>query len=207
MGASIGNLVGPPVAGALYQRWGFRAPFIFGMFITGIDLLARLLLIERHEAMRWGVDPMAVVTGTKEKDPEVGSGATALSGTKESSSNSPVCEGGGLAIVEIEEEAREGNQRKEHPQESRQSRATLLPHIVLLKLAKSPRATVSFLLTFIWGLVLTAQETTVVLHLNKVWGLDPHQAGIAFIAATVPAIFCESKVFSPLSRPHNVSQL
>jgi MFS family permease len=210
MGSSIGNFVAPPVAGALYQRWGFRAPFIFGIFITGIDLLARILLIERHEAMRWGVDPMVVAICAEERDPEVASGVTALSmankplepeiepTAQERSGGSPVCEGEGSADVEIEEEAREDNQREKQPQESKQSRVILLPHIVLLKLAKSLRAAVCTFLTLILGLVLAAQETTVVLHLNRVWGLDPHQAGIAFIAATVPAIFCQYRMFSPL---------
>ena len=55
------------------------------------------------------------------------------------------------------------------------------------------------IVALIWALGWTAQETTVVLHLNKVWGLNPHQAEIAFIAAIVPTIFCESNVppFSP----------
>lgn len=216
MGDNIGSLVGPPVGGALYQRWGFRAPFIFGIIVTGIDLLARILLIERHEAMKWGVDPMAVAVSDNGKDPEVASGVTALGRmeelsvpepqptTQEPSDGSPICEGDGLTNVESEEEAREGNPQ---PPESKQPRVTLLPHIVLLKLVKSPRATVCFFLTFVWGLVLTAQETTVVLHMNRVWGLDPRQAGIAFIAAVVPAIFCEFSILFLLSHPHDVFQL
>jgi hypothetical protein len=185
----------------LYQRWGFRAPFVFGIVLAGIDLLARILLIERHEAMRWGVDPMAVAVS--DRDPEVASGVTASSGVvkspvpepqptaREPSVDSPVCEVEGLVNAEIGEEARGGDRRENQIQESEQSRVIALPHIVLLKLVQSPRATVAVILSLIWGLVLTAQETTVVLHMNRVWGLDPHQAGIALIAAVLPAIFCE----------------
>ena len=212
MGITIGSLVGPPAGGVLYQRWGFRAPFIFGIIVTGIDLLSRLLLIERHEAMRWGVDPMAVAVIGKEKDPEVASGVAILGRaekspdsepqltTREHSDGSPVCTGEGLTNIEIKEEVREGNHRGEQLPEPKQSRVTPLPHIVLLKLVKSPRATVCVILSLIWGLVSTAQETTVVLHMNKVWGLDPRQAGIVFIATVVPAIFCEPRIFSPLQR-------
>lgn len=209
MGNPIGSLVGPPVGGALYQRWGFRAPFIFGIAITVIDLLARFLLIERHEAMKWGVDPMAVALSDIEKDPETASEVTRVPVLKpqpadqECSGESYVCEVEGSTNVKIEEEARGGDQREDQLQESKQSRVTSLPHIVLLKLVKSPRATACLFLTLVWGSILTAQETTVVLHMNRVWGLDPHQAGIAFIAAVVPAIFCEFRVFFPLATYSN----
>ena len=208
----MGNLIGSPVAGTLYQRWGFRAPFIFGILITGLELLVRLLLIERHEAMRWGIDPMAVVVSDEEKGPEVASGATALEDAKkhpgsesqpaaqERRDEAPVCQGEGLTNVE---EAKEGNGREKKLQESKQSRVILLPHVMLLRLMKSPRATVSILLAFIWGLAWTVQETTVVLHMNRVWGLDSHQAGIAFLASIVPTVFCESGAFS-LSLPYDV---
>lgn len=202
MGLTIGSLVGPPVAGVLYKRWGFRAPFIFGIIVTGIDLLARLLLIERHEAMRWGIDPMAVAAGGKEEDPEAASGATVADReqsalepqpvAQEPTSASVVGEGDGGARAEIEEKAREGDQTERQPRESEQPRVTLLPHIVLFKLMRSSRAAVCIILTLIWGLGWAGQETAVVLHLNRVWGLDPHGAGTAFIAAVVPTIFCES---------------
>ena len=210
VGDNIGSLVGPPVAGILYQRWGFKAPFVFGIIITAVDLVARLLLIERHEAMRWGVDPMAVVVNDNERDTEVESRVTTLREAnklsapesrpvaQELSDGSPNCGGEGpLTDFEIEEEVGEGDRREEQLQEPKQPRVTSLPHIVLLNLAKSPRARVSITLSLIWGLVLTAQETTVVLHMNRVWGLDPHQSGVAFIAAIVPAIFCESRMFLP----------
>jgi len=210
MGLTIGSLVGPPVAGTLYKRWGFRAPFIFGIIVTGIDLLARLLLIERHEAMRWGIDPMAIAASGKEKDPEVASGVTVVGRAERSEALEPqpttqeltsapaVGEGDGGAKAEVEEKAREGDQTERQPQESEQPRVTLLPHVVLFKLMKSPRATVSIILTLIWGLGWAGQEAAVVLHLNRVWGLDPHGSGTAFIAAVVPTVFCESRA-TPLS--------
>lgn len=66
-------LVGPPTAGALYERWGFRGPFIFGIIITCVDLVARLLIIERKDAIVWGIDPAALVVnpeGGSQTDPE-----------------------------------------------------------------------------------------------------------------------------------------
>ena len=197
MGLTIGSLVGPPVAGALYKRWGFKAPFIFGIIVTGIDLLARLLLIERHEAMRWGMDPMAIAASSKEKDPEAASGVTVVEKAEQPSVvpdhqptvqalvNDPTVVGGeGSTNVE-------GNQTEERPERSK-SHTTLLPHIALFRLMKSSRAAVCIILTLLWGMGWAGQEAAIVLHLKKVWGLDPHGSGIAFIAAVIPTVFCES---------------
>lgn len=208
MGLTIGSLVGPPATGTLYKRWGFRAPFIFGIIITSIDLLARLLLIERHEAMKWGIDPITIAAGSKEKDPEIASGVTAVAGAEQPSlpepqpavrelTNDPtVGGGGGSAMIEVGEKANEDDQMEKRSEKPKKSNVTLLPHIVLLKLARSPRAGVCIILNLVWGLGWAGQEAAIVLHLNRVWGLDPHGAGIAFIAAIVPTIFCESGVLA-----------
>ena len=157
--------------------------------------------------MRWGVDLMMVAINDRENDLEVVSGVTALREAsepsapesrlvvQESSGDSPVCKGEGLTDLEIEQ-AKEENQRKKQIQESRKSRVILLPHVVLLKLMKSPRAMIGIFLSLVWGLAWIVQETTVVLHMNRVWGLDSHQAGIAFLASIVPTVFCESGAFS-----------
>ena len=200
MGLTIGSLVGPPVAGALYKRWGFRAPFIFGMIVTGVDLLARLLLIERHEAMRWGIDPMAVAASVKERDPEAASGVTIVEIAEQPSvidsqpavqelANDPTLVGGEGSTNA------EGDQMEKQPQTSK-SHTTLLPHIALFRLMKSSRAGVCVILTLLWGMVWVGQEAAVVLHMKRVWGLDPHGAGIAFIAAVVPTVVCKSGVLS-----------
>ncbi|KAF8592002.1 MFS general substrate transporter [Ramaria rubella] len=60
-GLSAGVVLAPPIGGALYQRLGFNAPFIFSIGIVLFDLMGRLLVIERKDALRWGVDPAAPI--------------------------------------------------------------------------------------------------------------------------------------------------
>ena len=50
-------MVGTPAGGTLYARFGFRGPFVFGEICTAVDLILRLLIIERDVALRWGYDP------------------------------------------------------------------------------------------------------------------------------------------------------
>ena len=46
-------MVAPPIGGALYDRFGFRAPFIFGMAVVVLDFVGRLLFIEKRDAAIW----------------------------------------------------------------------------------------------------------------------------------------------------------
>jgi Major Facilitator Superfamily len=61
-GLSAGVVLAPPIGGALYQRLGFNAPFIFSIGIVLLDLAGRLLVIERKHALPWGVDPAKMTT-------------------------------------------------------------------------------------------------------------------------------------------------
>lgn len=52
-------MIGPPVGGGLYAKLGYRAPFIFSIVCTILDLIGRILVIERKDALLWGIDPAA----------------------------------------------------------------------------------------------------------------------------------------------------
>lgn len=54
--------MGPPLGGLLFEKLGFRAPFILSIAFAFVDLIGRLLIIERAEAIKWP---------EKEKQPEV----------------------------------------------------------------------------------------------------------------------------------------
>ncbi|KAG5646072.1 hypothetical protein DXG03_004495 [Asterophora parasitica] len=50
-------LIGPPVGGSLYAGFGYRAPFVFAMGAAVLDMIARLLIVERKDALNCGIDP------------------------------------------------------------------------------------------------------------------------------------------------------
>jgi MFS family permease len=60
----LSQLIGPPVGGALFDRFGIRGPCLFGIIVIAIDLMCRLLLIERREALVGGFDPVASVSSS-----------------------------------------------------------------------------------------------------------------------------------------------
>jgi MFS family permease len=57
--------MGPPLGGVLFEKLGFRAPFILSIAFAAVDLIGRLLVIERVEAVKWL---------EKEKRPEINMG-------------------------------------------------------------------------------------------------------------------------------------
>ncbi|KAF8665112.1 hypothetical protein AX16_000579 [Volvariella volvacea WC 439] len=177
-GLSIGVVMGPPIGGALYDRFGFRGPFIFGLIVTSIDLIGRLLVIERSDALKWGVDPAAPNTSKSSEAEKAESGAV-QSDEKEQTLAAPSTQAHAETIVPTPS--------RESPVPNRPQTLSLVA--VLVKLARSPRANIANICTFTYGVVYSSQEPTIPVHLNRIWGLDPGKVGLVFLAAVVPTMF------------------
>ncbi|KAJ7356818.1 MFS general substrate transporter [Mycena albidolilacea] len=166
-GMAIGFLAGPPVGGALYSRFGFRGPFICGIAISVFDLVGRLLIVERKDALKWGIDPAAApVEGA---DVEAGGGDA----EKTSAGGSPDRTPTPLAPA----------QGSEH------DHTTVSLVGVMARLCRSPRAGVAIAITFLYGIVYSTQEPTLPLHLQDVWGLNSSKVGLVYLAGVVPTFF------------------
>ena len=75
------QLVGPPISGALFDRFGIRGPCIFGIIVISVDLIGRLLLIERREALAWGYDPATSIDTSSDQVSDSASYASPRYGT------------------------------------------------------------------------------------------------------------------------------
>lgn len=121
-GMSIGFLAGPPIGGALYSHFGFRGPFICGIIVSLIDLIGRLLIIERKDALRWNIDPAAISVDGAELDDE-----KTAEGPNASTNPSPTAQQPEHVVV----------------------RLSLVG--VIARLFRSPRALVVIAVTFLYG--------------------------------------------------------
>ncbi|KAL1744710.1 major facilitator superfamily domain-containing protein [Schizophyllum fasciatum] len=166
MGLSAGSILGPPVGGALYQRFGFRGPFVFGMGCCVVDLIGRVVIIERKEALRWGVDPAAEVLS------ELGN----VEAGRDEDKVPPPRSSGSEVAAHAASTASLGQPR----------RFTAMQ--VLGKLGHSPRAIVAVAVTFLWGISYSAQESAMPLHLEDVWGLNSSQVGLIYLAGVIPTL-------------------
>ncbi|KAK7026072.1 hypothetical protein VNI00_015718 [Paramarasmius palmivorus] len=186
-GMSIGFLLGPPLGGALYERFGFRGVCIFGIIGAVIDLVARLIVIERKDALEWGFDPQSVIL------PETPESNLSSTDVQEEDTPRPPQEGSSTAIEEHDRRAsirsREGPQAI-NEKETITGDAAATPQLslvaVLIKLLKSSRAMATVVCFFVYGAVHTAFEPALPVHMKDVWNFDSAKVGLVFVAAVVP---------------------
>ncbi|KAF8167837.1 MFS general substrate transporter [Crassisporium funariophilum] len=179
-GLSVGLVIGPPVGGVLYSRFGYRGPFVFGMAATLLDLIGRLLIIERKDAISWGVDPAASRSGLVEQSNQ----ASTINDVEPPASS----EVDRLSTNGLESDKHnEANTSVEIPLATANKNLSLLT--VIMKLMKSSRALVALIIIFVYGVVYSSQEPAIPLHLQRVWNLNPESVGLVFIAAVIPTLF------------------
>ncbi|KAG2345268.1 MFS general substrate transporter [Suillus weaverae] len=200
-GLSVGLLVGSPAGGALYSRFGFRAPFIFGAICAVADLILRLLLIERDVALKWGYDPSEPTAVVVMEAPD------ASSTSDIQLSSIPIAHVHGSTDIETNEVEAPMVSNKSNLPNARKlsiSRKSIIDSAlarrptpllsVIIKLSQSPRALVALTMSFVYGLVQSMQEPSLPLHLQSVWHFNSNQVGLAYLAAVLPAL-----ISSPLA--------
>ncbi|KAJ8085084.1 hypothetical protein PM082_003866 [Marasmius tenuissimus] len=207
-GMSVGFLIGPPVGGALYQRFGFRGTCIFGVAAAVADLLVRLVVIERADAIKWGFDPQEDdradrhVADTREEGREgdverngdadtANDAAPASPSTKkeDTSAKTPVhppglskCQPESI-VTEVQTPKSEGSTFT--TAEQKQNNVSFVS--VLKQLCSTPKAWTPVLCVLVDGIIMTALEPPLPVHMNEVWGFNSTKVGLIFIAAVVPS--------------------
>jgi DHA1 family solute carrier family 18 vesicular amine transporter 1/2 len=147
-------VIGPPVGGGLYTHFGFRAPFVFGLIVAVLDMGGRLLIIERREALRWGVDPAALPMSSDEQNGiALGPGtdnAIRLHLTRIGSNDTQLHMAATKKIVGHDD----GQTQCRKDLEQSTTSSTKMPVSllsVMAKLARSTRALVAIFVTFVTG--------------------------------------------------------
>lgn len=200
-GLSVGLLVGSPVGGALFTHFGFRAPFIFGEICAVVDLLLRLLIIERDVALKWGYDPsdatgvMMMETANASSTPDIQLSSMPMAHVQESTDT----ETNEVEETIVPDKSNLPNTRKLSITRKSIINSALVRRptpllSVIIKLSQSPRALVALTMSFVYGLVQSMQEPSLPLHLQSLWRFNSDQVGLAYLAAVVPAL-----ISSPLA--------
>ncbi|KZP00766.1 MFS general substrate transporter [Calocera viscosa TUFC12733] len=164
-GLSLGTVAGPPLGGVLYQRFGFYAPFILGIALAVLDLMARLVVIEPKAARRWHGVPL-----------EAHRNAQTVRDNMEYSEGPPECDG----IVRAPPQPSSLSPISEPP-------VTYFRPVLLL--LSSTLAWTACFNTFVYGLIFGALDATLPLHLWDEFGFTSQTVGIIYIAAIVPTAF------------------
>lgn len=186
IGFSVGQAIGPPVGGTLYDRFGWRAPFIFSIILVVIDLLMRLFIIEKHVALRWVRSGVVVKnfeapgwnegkSEEQEKEQDETESETNSNDPSSPTKTSP-------PMGDLEKEQVESSKIPSH-------------WLGFISMLTDPRPLTSFILTFLNGFILGGLlDTAMTIHLSEIYGLSSLGAGLVFLGAVVPTF-----IGSPLS--------
>lgn len=160
MSLSIGMLAGPLLGGVLYQHGGYYSVFGLAFGLIGVDILLRLVLIEKKHAARW------IAPETRPLSPEQNGGKKTMT---EAASESSVM--GNSPPSEMSEK------------KSTKARSPLRQAMTLLS---SPRLIVSLWGYFIVSLVLTSFDSVLPLFVQETFGWEQTGQGLIFIPMIVP---------------------
>ncbi|KAK0632607.1 major facilitator superfamily domain-containing protein [Immersiella caudata] len=78
---AVGDLIGPPLGGIIFARWGFDGILNVSLMVLAVDLVLRLLMVERPRNMKGRINERdaAVDYGTMDSFPRVTSTASGAS--------------------------------------------------------------------------------------------------------------------------------
>ncbi|BGP39393.1 hypothetical protein JCM10449v2_003331 [Rhodotorula kratochvilovae] len=179
-GFSIGQAIGPPVGGALYRRLGFRAPFVFALVLIVVDLIMRLLIIEKHVAQQWiaaghaipGFEARGYIDCKEREDlpAEASAGDVPLEALTRATS---VAAEAGLPTP---------------PSEKGLIARLPAQYRAILTLLVNPRSLTAFALSGLQGFIFGGLlDSSMTLKLEEAWGLDSMGAGLVFLGVVCPA--------------------
>lgn len=168
---SVGALAGPLLGGVVYASAGYYAVFAMGFAIIGLDILLRLLLIEKSVAAQWSE------TGTQTESSVVSSSPENDLAHQDASKgeNQPVAT---LPVPNL-------LSRSEKPGNA----AKLISRVpVLIRLLFIPRMLVSLFGCFAQASSLGAFDGTLPLFVKNTFHWDSTGAGLIFSCLVVPSL-------------------
>ncbi|KAJ9668318.1 hypothetical protein H2201_001366 [Coniosporium apollinis] len=176
MSMSLGILASPLLGGVVYDRGGYNAVFAMAYVLIGVDIVLRLVMVERKIAVRW------LPEEEKEKGDIEGGLGSPRGPDVESSPERPETE------KEQPEATANTTPRTDSAASaavpSTQRRAKLPP---VLSLLASRR-----LLAALWGCLaqatlMTCFDSVLPLHVHETFGWTSLGAGLVFLPITIPS--------------------
>ncbi|KAJ5178590.1 uncharacterized protein N7500_001289 [Penicillium coprophilum] len=161
MAISVGTLAGPLLGGVVYEHGGYYAVFGLAFAFIALDIVLRLMLIERRHAIKWLSPEMTPLSVHGTKYTEKKSGETL------DHPRSPTI----------------GSEPRESQTPSAPSRTAFERVAILLS---SPRLVVSVWGYFILSLVLTSFDSVLPLFVQDTFRWQQTGQGLVFIPLMVP---------------------
>jgi MFS family permease len=151
-GLGIGFLIGPPLGGVLNEKLGYRAPFCASIIVCFLDLIGRLLVVEKSVAKPWldaSRNQSGILSTEATEAREKGDGA-ATGGTNATNGDNATNAAGESNKTEVDattqvEHESDANGDEEKP------RSQLSVIKVLITLSRSRRCSTVLVNVFVYG--------------------------------------------------------
>lgn len=174
MAMTLGLMVGPLVGGALYQHGGYYSVFGLCFGMIGLDILARLVMIERKHALPW-------LNAEKEKASE-----------HPQDSREPFANPSGVTETSLDEPFRSGDPTpvpgSEIPNKDASPAVSKRPFGRLRTLLNSSRLAVAIWVYLISALVVTSFDSVLPLYVGEIFDWAQTAQGLIFIPLSIPSL-------------------
>jgi MFS family permease len=175
VGVSLGMLISPLLGGVVYDKAGYNAVFGMCYALVGLDVILRLLLVEKKVAARWNAGDM----GRPRVDEDACSKKTATSAiTLETRSSS-------LDPTKTTAQQEAGSVEAQQMSPPRRRMRDRLPPI--LSLLYSRRLLASLFCALIQAILLTGFDSVLAIHAARTFNWSSTGAALLFLPIVVPS--------------------
>ena len=174
MSMSVSVLVGPLLGGVVYDKAGYYAVFTMAFGLIGVDIVLRVLLVEKKIARQWDVErseTASPVPPDDEKSPVPATEEPAILATQQPDTTA------GLATVVSEEES------------------SGIKHPILLLLT-SRRLLAACYTTLSYAILMTAWDAVLPLRVHDLFGWSSLGAGLIFLPLILPSTYTSEQNLS-----------
>lgn len=178
IGMSLGTFLGPTVGGAVYDRVGYNAVFYVCFGVLGLDVVLRLIMLEKSDYRRLFPEEYRAEEAEKAKKKQ------------EEEEQRRIEEGVDIedweSTLDPETEVGPAPKAMLWFQVFGRKYWFQLPPIILL--LRNPRILVIFFQAVIFGWCVGALDATLPMHLDEIFGFGSLQSGLVMLALAVPSL-------------------
>lgn len=179
---SVGILISPILGGIVYARAGYHAVFAMAFGLIGIDIILRLILIEKKTAKKWKNEDGEIVFGAPFPLPNPTSTPTTAAAS-DAIELAPIRD---TNLPTKSSTTRKEQIRQANPQSRKARFNSNLPPVITLLASRR-------LLTALWGSMVQAAllisfDSVLPLRVNRLFGWNSTGAGLIFLADVLPSL-------------------
>ncbi|KAF1955223.1 MFS general substrate transporter [Byssothecium circinans] len=198
VGMSVGIMIGPLLGGVVYERAGYNAVYAMAYALIGIDIVLRLLLVEKKVAMRWTKETSDSQTTSDETAPSDQTDIEKGTGTKGESENTGTDSNGAsttvpatdleisaISVPDTSTPATKADQTGATNNNSQKRLRERLPPV--LSLLYSRRLLAALFGAIIQAAVMTSFDSVLALHAANTFHWHSTGAGLLFLPIVIPS--------------------